>query len=204
MSLSGIEMIRRRKAARPRDGRTDAYSSLIDELRASLDSLARADPDEAEIAQLRHAVAAIRSISDRTPVPEEQRLWGFWRTDRSRAQCMVPELRHDELGEFSYRGKVTIGDFFLGMNDAAHGGVVALLFDDVLGLLAGSGRSPGRTAYLNTTFRAVTPIGVELEVRAGIDRIDGRKRFVSGQILHDGVLCAEAEALIVELRAEHR
>ncbi|MGP3533162.1 PaaI family thioesterase [Microbacterium sp. RD1] len=202
--MSGIEMLRRRMADRPRDARVEAYTALVDELRHALDSFARADPDEADIGRLRAHVAAIREITDRTPVDEEHRLWAHWRSGSSRVQCMVPELLHDEITPETYRGTVTIGDFFLGMNGAAHGGVLPLIFDEALGRLAGAGRSPGRTAYLTTTFRAVTPIGVPLGVSATVERIDGRKRFITGEIRHGGVVCAEAEALFIELRPDHR
>ena len=45
----------------------------------------------------------------------------------------------------------------------------------------------------------MTPVGVELEVRVWMDRIEGRKRFVRGELKHGPVLCAEAEGLFVEL-----
>jgi hypothetical protein len=79
---------------------------------------------------------------------------------------------------------------------------VALLFDEVLGRLADTGgRPPARTAYLNTDFRAITPIRCELQVRAWIEREEGRKRFLAGEIREGSLLLAEARALFVSLAA---
>jgi acyl-CoA thioesterase FadM len=66
--------------------------------------------------------------------------------------------------------------------------------------LANTGRSRSRTAYLHVNFRAISPIGHELRVTARVDRIEGRKRFLTGAIHHHGTLTADAEGLFVELR----
>jgi predicted thioesterase len=74
------------------------------------------------------------------------------------------------------------------------------LFDDVLGRLANSvGGTIGRTASLKVNYRKITPIGVELQVEATVDRIEGRKRWVSARLLDQGTLIADAEGLFVEL-----
>jgi acyl-coenzyme A thioesterase PaaI-like protein len=98
-------------------------------------------------------------------------------------------------------GHVTFGRFYLGGNGAAHGGTIPLLFDEVLGRLANTGdRAKSRTAYLNVDYRAITPIGVELEVRARFELEEGRKRFLSGEIVNGATICAEAHGLFVALR----
>jgi acyl-coenzyme A thioesterase PaaI-like protein len=91
--------------------------------------------------------------------------------------------------------------FHLGRNGAVHGGALALLFDSLLGYTAFKlGRSPRqRTAFLHVDYRKVALVDKELQVDAGIDRIDGRKIFVSGRLLDgDDVLC-EAHALFLKL-----
>ncbi len=95
---------------------------------------------------------------------------------------------------------VTLGRFYLGAGGAAHGGVLGLVFDELIGRLANTGRERSRTAYLQANFRAVTPIGPELRVSARVDRIEGRKRFLTGTIHHGDTLTADAEGLFVELR----
>ena len=91
--------------------------------------------------------------------------------------------------------------FHLGRNGAVHGGALALLFDSLLGYTAFKlGKSPRqRTAFLHVDYRKVALVDQKLQVDAGIDRIDGRKIFVSGRLLDgDDVLC-EAEALFLKL-----
>jgi acyl-coenzyme A thioesterase PaaI-like protein len=91
--------------------------------------------------------------------------------------------------------------FHLGRNGAVHGGALALLFDSLLGYTAFKlGKSPRqRTAFLHVDYRKVALVDQKLQVDAGIDRIDGRKIFVSGRLLDgDDVLC-EAQALFLKL-----
>jgi hypothetical protein len=82
-----------------------------------------------------------------------------------------------------------------------HGGVLPLLFDDVLGRLSTSLGGPlSRTAYLRVDFRNITPIDVDLTIEAAVARLEGRKRFLTGVLSHEGIVLAEAEGLWVELR----
>ena len=78
--------------------------------------------------------------------------------------------------------------------------MLSLIFDEMLGRLANTGRTRSRTAYLHVNYRNITPIGPELRVEAPVDRVEGRKRFLTGAIYHDGTLTAAAEGLFVELR----
>jgi acyl-coenzyme A thioesterase PaaI-like protein len=117
-----------------------------------------------------------------------------------RGQAMTPVIHIDAWDDQHVEARVTLGRFYLGAGGAAHGGVLPLIFDETMGRLANTGRSRSRTAYLHVNFRAITPIGHELRVTARVDRIEGRKRFLIGEIYHDGALTADAEGLFVELR----
>jgi acyl-coenzyme A thioesterase PaaI-like protein len=117
-----------------------------------------------------------------------------------RGQAMTPVIHIDEWDDQHVAARVALGRFYLGAAGAAHGGVLPLIFDETMGRLANTGRSRSRTAYLHVNFRAVTPVGPELRVTARVDRIEGRKRFLTGAIYHDGTLTADAEGLFVELR----
>jgi acyl-coenzyme A thioesterase PaaI-like protein len=57
-----------------------------------------------------------------------------------------------------------------------------------------------RTAYLTVNFRQVVPVGVSMRFEASVDRVDGRKRFVTGRLYDGETLLADGEALFVELR----
>jgi acyl-coenzyme A thioesterase PaaI-like protein len=92
--------------------------------------------------------------------------------------------------------------FHLGRNGAVHGGALGMLFDTVLGLTAAvlTGGPRQRTAYLKIDYRHIVPIETELQIDAGIHRVDGRKIFVSGRLSDGDSLLTEAEALFVRLK----
>jgi acyl-coenzyme A thioesterase PaaI-like protein len=99
-------------------------------------------------------------------------------------------------------GTARFARFHLGRNGAVHGGSLGMLFDTVLGLTASvlTGSRRQRTAYLKIDYRRIVPIEKELQFDAGIDRIDGRKIFVSGRLTDGDTLLTEAEALFVQLK----
>lgn len=78
-----------------------------------------------------------------------------------------------------------------------HGGVIALLFDEVLGAalhLVGGG---GFTAYLKTDYLAPTPLNKTLRLKAEIARVEGRKRYITGELWVDDLKTAVCEGLYI-------
>ncbi|EUA12065.1 thioesterase superfamily protein [Mycobacterium kansasii 732] len=100
------------------------------------------------------------------------------------------------------QGWARFARFHLGRNGAVHGGALGLLFDTVLGLTASvlTGSTRQRTAYLTINYRNIVPIEKKLQVDAGVDRVDGRKIFVSGRLTDGDTLLTEADALFVRLK----
>jgi acyl-coenzyme A thioesterase PaaI-like protein len=92
--------------------------------------------------------------------------------------------------------------FHLGRNGAVHGGALGMLFDTVLGLTSSvlTGGPYQRTAYLKIDYRHIVPIEKELQIDAGVDRVEGRKIFVSGRLSDGDTLLTEADALFVRLK----
>ena len=126
---------------------------------------------------------------------------GWDDTQRARgSRTLNPPYLTKSVTQETFNATVTFGSFYLGGNGAVHGGAIPLLFDQVLGQLANYERPICRTAYLNVDFKNVTPLDVELEVRAHFEKIDGRKRFTYGALYHGDVLTAEARALFIELK----
>ncbi len=100
----------------------------------------------------------------------------------------------------SVEATVTFTNYHLGGNDAAHGGQVAVAFDDIGGY-ASAVATNGicRTGYLRVDYRSVTPLNTALKMRAWADRVEGRKAFIKGT-MHDGDrLCAELDGLFIRL-----
>lgn len=183
---------------------SDPYDAMIAELRVFLDALAGASVTVSEAERVREQLSSWNRLLLSQQVGESDRLWGHWMERAGRGQALVPVYAGEHVeGELS--AKVVFGRLHVGENMAVHGGAVSLLFDDALGwLMIRSGLPPSRTAYLTTNFRSVTPVGVELTLRGRVDRIEGRKRFLTGEIRHGDTLCAEAEGLWVELRPGQR
>jgi acyl-coenzyme A thioesterase PaaI-like protein len=101
-------------------------------------------------------------------------------------------------------GIVMTGEFrryHLGGNGAAHGGVLPLLFDDLLGMIVHyAGRPISRTAYLHVNYRKITPLETPLTVRGRVDRIEGRKTFIVAELSDEqGNVLADCEGLMVQL-----
>ncbi len=95
--------------------------------------------------------------------------------------------------------KVTLGNAFEGAPGRAHGGVVAALLDEVMGFMNVLHGDIALTAELAITYHAPTPVGESIIARAWLDRSDGRKRYVVGQLHADGVLIASAKGLFIAI-----
>jgi hypothetical protein len=181
----------------------EAFGTMIETLRGFLDKVTGARPNAAMTAALTHDLAAWAERLDGCTVEERDQLFGRLLQQPGRGQTMTPALVVERQVPGEVVGTVTFGRYFVGVNKAVHGGALPLIFDEVLGRAASSPERPRiRTAYLNTAFRALTPIDVPLHVRGWLDRAEGRKFFVRGEIRHGDVVCADAEGLFVELRPE--
>jgi hypothetical protein len=137
---------------------------------------------------------------ERNAGPEDVSLWRKARRDQPPA--LLPALSFATNGH-ELSGSVSFGRFHVGRG-AAHGGAIALVFDEVMGALAGS--LPGnrtRTAYLNIDYKAVTPIDKALSIRAWFDAVEGRKRLLKASIADGDIICAEARGLWLELKPGH-
>jgi acyl-coenzyme A thioesterase PaaI-like protein len=182
------------------EGYDEAYGSMVEGLREFLDALAGAGLEIEDADTLRELFAEWTPRLKELEVDELRRPWGHLVGRKGHGQILVPDLYDVELEGQERRAKVVLGRFYVGENMAAHGGAVMVLFDDFLGgMLYHLGLPPSRTAYLKTDFKAITPVGEELQVIGRVDRIEGRKRFVTGELRHGDTVCAVVEGLWVEL-----
>lgn len=179
------------------------YGDMIAALRNFLDDVAAASPDMSTTVALTRDLNRWADRLAQTAVSERRQIFARRLDLPGRGQTMAPSFIPITGDHEKVEGTVTFGRYFLGGGGAVHGGAIPLLFDEVLGRLASSGgRAPARTAYLHTDFRSITPVGVDLEVRAWFVSEQGRKRLLRGTITHGDTLCAEAEALFIELRLD--
>lgn len=178
----------------------DPYAVMIANLRSFLDHVAAAKPDDIAVTKLGFDLAAWRDKLAPMAVAERDQVFAHRFELPGRGQTMGPPFVVKDADPERVTGTVRYGRYFLGGNGAVHGGAIPLLFDEVFGRLVNGHRTPSRTAYLKTDYRAVTPVGPELDVHVWVERIEDRKRYVRGELKHGDTLCAEAEGLFVELR----
>ena len=90
-----------------------------------------------------------------------------------------------------------LGPLFEGPPGLVHGGVSALVLDQVLGEAAAVGGAPGMTGRLTIHYRRPTPLG-DLTVSARLESREGRKSVVRGELRDaDGGVTVEAEGLFI-------
>lgn len=91
--------------------------------------------------------------------------------------------------------------YYVGGNMAVHGGVIPLVFDWLCGMVVHAAARPiSRTAFLHVDYRKVTPIDTPLAARGRVDSAEGRKAFISGELVdEDDTVLAEVHALMVRL-----
>lgn len=97
------------------------------------------------------------------------------------------EMHAEHIFDAPYNGPPT----------AVHGGVIALVFDELLGTLGALRGIGGFTGTLTVRYRALTPIAEKIRMRSWVDRSEGRKCFIKGTMHHGERLCAEAEGIFI-------
>lgn len=107
---------------------------------------------------------------------------------------------HLEVGEREVSATVTYGDAYEGPPGCLHGGFIAAIFDEVLGLAQALSGAPGMTGRLEITYRAPTPLNTQLHVVGRLDSVDGRKIRTSGEIRSGDRVCAEAVGLFISVK----
>lgn len=97
------------------------------------------------------------------------------------------------------RATVTLGAAFEGAPGRAHGGIVAAIFDDVMGYLLTVHEIPAFTGELTVRYLAPTPMGIELTFRSWIIHRDGRRLLTEAEATADGKRIATGTATFIEV-----
>jgi acyl-coenzyme A thioesterase PaaI-like protein len=103
-------------------------------------------------------------------------------------------------GRFVAHG--VLGAAFEGPPGYVHGGWVALMFDEALGIANVAGGNPGMTARLTVRYRRPTPLRTAVRLDAWTREPQGRRITTVGTLHAGDTLCAEAEGLFVQIGAE--
>lgn len=152
-----------------------------------------------------------RELADRleagaTPVPaSEYASWGVPEHLGANPAIGVrnpaaPPLEPVVFPDGTVRAEPTLGVEFQGPPGSVHGGIVALLFDEMLGLANAAAGSVGMTVDLQVSYHAPTPLDTPLRFEARQVRVDGRKIWCAGTLHAGDTRCASAEGLFVTPR----
>jgi acyl-coenzyme A thioesterase PaaI-like protein len=98
--------------------------------------------------------------------------------------------------------EVTLGRAFEGAPGRAHGGIVAALIDETMGLVLAINSRLAFTGQLDITYIAPTPIGEPITARALLTATDGRKLTITATVEATGVTIANATALFISVDPE--
>ncbi len=106
-----------------------------------------------------------------------------------------------EGGAKEIRAEHTFDAPYNGPPGSVHGGVIALVFDELLGCIGAVSDVGGFTGRLTISYRSLTPIGKPIRMRSWIERTEGVKTFIKGTMHCDtpapDTLCAEAEGIFI-------
>ena len=180
---------------------------LADEVRLFVDAVVRTQADAdalhevaEELAPLREKLEPLRNEPVTLEVEDLRQGSRLYNPVIGLANPFAPPLKSWVVEKGRVEGEVTLGLTHEGPPLHTHGGVVALLFDQLLGHAASADGTPGMTVALELRFRKPTPYGLPLKVTAEVTHNDGRKVISEGRIEHDGVVTAEAKGVFLSPR----
>jgi acyl-coenzyme A thioesterase PaaI-like protein len=101
------------------------------------------------------------------------------------------------------RGGGRFGAAYEGAPGLLHGGFLAAAIDELLGVATVLSGGPGMTRELTVRYLRPTPVDAELCFTARLDRVEGRKLFVSADVEADGVKTAKASGVFTAVGDHH-
>lgn len=93
--------------------------------------------------------------------------------------------------------QVTLGDAFEGAPGRAHGGILAALLDETMGLVNAINGILAFTVQLDITYLAPAPVNVPITARASMVSRDDRKVRIEGTVSANGTAIARASSLFI-------
>jgi acyl-coenzyme A thioesterase PaaI-like protein len=198
------------------DATRKASEHLADEMRRIIARLAVVRPPADELERAAETAAVFADRLD--ALPERGQSWevseaglqpgdfvGFSPVS-GKSNPMAPPVtltvrrgspREDIDTEHYIAGSVTFGPAYEGPPGHVHGGLIAAMFDELLGFAQ---LSPGFTAYLHINYRKPTPLNAELRLVAWIESVERRKRVVKGECYLGDEKVTDAEGLFIAPR----
>ncbi|AZG44635.1 PaaI family thioesterase [Gordonia insulae] len=174
-----------------------------DSVRALVAATVVTDVDEDDVIEAQRLIDAATAILERRRIDSSfgirfnsdgrQRNWG--NAVEGIRNPVAPPVEF-EAGDDRVWAEFSLGPQYEGPPGLVHGGVIALILDQVLGHAAVHAGAPGMTGTLSIRYRQGTKLG-SMRTEAWIDRTEGVKTFAKGQISTADGICAEAEGIFI-------
>ncbi|WP_028644604.1 PaaI family thioesterase [Nocardioides sp. URHA0020] len=176
------------------------YGPFTDVVRELVDATIRTEIDDAEVAGIQTELASIvarlrtRQLDGPYAVNNRGRHWG--NTVVGLRNAIAPPLHIERESTGRAWSSFHLGAAYEGPPGLVHGGVSALVLDQMLGEATGAGGKPGMTASLTLTYRRATALG-DLRAEAWIERTEGIKTWARGHLSDADGVTVEAEGLFI-------
>lgn len=108
-------------------------------------------------------------------------------------------VRYFKTPQQALRARIWFGPETEGPPGHAHGGSMAAVLDEVLGLAAWTAGYPVVVGNLNVSFRNLLPLEQVVTVESEVVSAEGRKVMVHGRICSGETVFAEAECLCITI-----
>jgi acyl-coenzyme A thioesterase PaaI-like protein len=204
-------------------------TSLVRELRSLIEVVRTADLDAAaiDLEDLEGRLAEVRGRLEPHVIDEVRMQAGLHSADRAGGTPgQLPDLTGVAPEEFfpyspiigplnpvapgfrfwtdgeHLRGSGRFGSAHNGPPGGAHGGLVAALMDELLGVTGVMTGNHGFTGTLSIRYESLTPIDTDLDLHAWVERVDGRKSYIVGDIRVGDTVCARGEGVFIRPRPD--
>jgi len=181
------------------------YGPMADSIRRLIDVSIRTQADPATVAA---AISKIDGAADELSTSLQPGPFGVQHTPDGQSIAwgnaviglrnpIAPPLVVSEDPDGLVWSEFVLGAAYEGPPEHAHGGVCALILDHVLGAAA---HRPGRPVYTGTLtlrYRRRTALGRPLRAQAHVERVEGVKAFVVGNLADDDGVTVEAEGIFI-------
>lgn len=98
-------------------------------------------------------------------------------------------------------GHVNCGFAYEGPPGCIHGGHIAAIFDQFLGMAQLAGKNPGMTGTLTLRYLRPTPLNTDLDLSAQITLVEGKRTVVKGKMMNGDTVTATCEGLFIRPRS---
>jgi len=108
-------------------------------------------------------------------------------------------VRYYRDADLHLHARIWFGPETQGPPGHAHGGSIAAVMDEALGLAAWAAGYPVVVGNLNVSFRNLLPLEQVVTLESEVVSVDGRKIMVHGRLFCDDTLYAEGQCLCITI-----